>query len=115
MDNSKTKIRKALAKLGPLFALIILCAFLAVGTNGKLLTWANISNLFRQVPIVALMAAGLLIVILTGGIDLSAGSVLAVSISVMGVAMKRFGVADPFLLCWGWLPAPCSAFSTDCC
>ncbi len=98
MKQSNAKIKKMLAQLGPLAALVLLCTFLAVATNGKFLTAANISNLFRQVPIVALMAAGLLIVILTGGIDLSAGSLLAISISVMGVAMKRMGVTSSLAL-----------------
>ncbi len=91
-------LKQLIGKLGPVLALIILCIILAVATNGKFISWSNITNLLRQVPIVALMAAGMLIVILTGGIDLSAGSVLALSICVMGVAMKNFGITNPIIL-----------------
>ena len=95
-------IKKILGKLGPLLALAILCIILALTTNGKFVSLSNISNLFRQVPIVALMASGLLIVILTGGIDLSAGSILAISTCTMGMAMKRFGWTNtPALLLLG--------------
>lgn len=91
-------LKKTIGKLGPVLALMIMCVILAIVTNGKFLTIPNISNMFRQVPIVALMAAGMLIVILTGGIDLSAGSLLAIATCTMGVAMKRFGITDSFSL-----------------
>ena len=87
MKADKKRLKDILAKVGPLVALIILCIVLTIGTDGKFIAISNISNILRQVPIVALMAAGMLVVILTGGIDLSAGSLLAISISVMGVAM----------------------------
>lgn len=95
--DKKKKLKSLLSKFGPLLALVVLCAVLAIATHGKFLGVKNISNLFRQIPIVALMASGMLLVILTGGIDLSAGSLLAISISVMGVA-KNAGVMNPVLL-----------------
>lgn len=55
---------------------------------------ANISNVFRQVPIVALMAVGMLCVILLGGIDLSAGSLLAIGCMASGVMMQKFFSED---------------------
>lgn len=94
----KNQLKTLLGKLGPLLALVILCTALTIATDGKFLAISNISNLLRQVPIVALMASGMLVVILTGGIDLSAGSLLAISISVMGVAMQSYGVQNPVIL-----------------
>jgi len=41
------------------------------------LTWGNISNIFRQIAFNAMLALGEFLVILTAGIDLSVGSVLA--------------------------------------
>ena len=55
-------------------------------------------NIFRQASINSLIAAGMLVVILTGGIDLSVGSLLACSIAVMGVCMKTFGIMNPVIL-----------------
>ena len=98
MKFDMAKLKQIISKLGPLFALVILCIALAASTNGKFISMSNISNLLRQVPIVALMAAGMLIVILTGGIDLSAGSLLAMAICVMGVAMKKLGLQNPAVL-----------------
>lgn len=95
---NKRRAKAVLGKLGPLIALIILSTILTIATKGKFIAWSNISNLFRQVPIVALMASGMLIVILTGGIDLSAGALLAISTAVMGVLMKSYGIQSPIIL-----------------
>lgn len=48
-------------------------------TDGVFYTPSNLSNILRQVPSVGLLALGMLFVILTGGIDLSVGSVVAFS------------------------------------
>ena len=76
-------------RVGPLAALLILCIALHLVTGGKFFTGANISNILRQVPIVSLMALGMLHVILLGGIDLSAGALLAVGICTAGVVMRH--------------------------
>ena len=94
-----TSTRKITAKdiilnVGPLLALVILCIVLGIATKGKFFGKANLVNLMRQVPIVALMAVGMLCVILLGGIDLSAGSVIAIAMCITGVFMKKFFFAD---------------------
>ena len=96
MDATKknSTLKDILGKLGPLLALVILCIALGIATGGTFFSAANISNLFRQVPIVALMAVGMLCVILLGGIDLSAGSLLAIGCMASGVMMQKFFDAD---------------------
>ena len=59
------------------------------------LTLGNVTNLMKQVSIVAILAAGQAIVILSGGIDLSVGSVLALSAITIGWLVQA-GV-DPAL------------------
>lgn len=93
-----TSLKSIIGKMGPLLALIVVCIGLAAVTGGRFLAFANVMNILRQTPIVALMAVGMLCVILLGGIDLSAGSLLAISICVSGVAMKNFGINNAFLL-----------------
>jgi ribose transport system permease protein len=53
--------------------------FVAAGTSDSFLTQRNLTNLFRQIVSNGLIALGMLIVILTGGVDLSVGSVVALS------------------------------------
>jgi len=59
------------------------------------MTVGNVTNLMKQVSIVAILAAGQAIVIITGGIDLSMGSALALSIVTIGWLIQP-GV-DPVL------------------
>ncbi|MFD0829370.1 ribose ABC transporter permease RbsC [Neobacillus cucumis] len=68
-------------KLGPLLGLIILIVIVSI-LNPSFLEPLNILNLLRQVAINALIAFGMTFVILTGGIDLSVGAILALSSSL---------------------------------
>jgi ribose transport system permease protein len=68
---------------GPLIGLILLCAFLSVATD-TFLSLRNFLNVLDQVTVLGVMAVGMTLVILIGGIDLSVGSVLAFSGMVMG-------------------------------
>ena len=59
-------------------ALVLECVILAVATD-SFFTSANLSNVLRQNAFTAILAAGMTFVILTAGIDLSVGSVVALS------------------------------------
>ncbi|WP_273430711.1 ABC transporter permease [Chitinibacter tainanensis] len=84
--------KATLQKLGPFLALLVLAAGLAI-TSPDFLTLGNLLNVFRQVSINALIAFGMTLVILLGGIDLSVGSILALS-SVLTALMISHGI-DP--------------------
>lgn len=83
-----------LSKLGPLFGLILLIIVVSI-LNPSFLSIANIFNVLRQVSISAIIAFGMTFVILTGGIDLSVGSTLALTGAV--AASLLAGGMDPFL------------------
>ena len=78
-----------LEKLGPFFALLVICAGLAL-TSPTFLSIGNLMDVMRQVSINAVIAFGMTLVILLGGIDLSVGSILAVS-SVVTAGFMRTG------------------------
>ena len=67
---------------------IVLVAFLLATVlsfaSPYFMTVGNITNLMKQVSIVAILAAGQAIVIISGGIDLSVGSILALSAVTIG-------------------------------
>ena len=67
--------------LGPLLGLLILCVVLT-GMSDRFLTMDNLLNVTRQVSINAVISVGMTLVILTGGIDLSVGSILAFAGSI---------------------------------
>jgi ribose transport system permease protein len=68
---------------GPLIGLILLCTVLSLST-GTFLSVRNLLNVMDQVTVLGIMAIGMTMVILIGGIDLSVGSVLALASMVMG-------------------------------
>ncbi|WP_181021670.1 ABC transporter permease subunit [Brevibacillus laterosporus] len=80
--------------MGPLLGLFLLVIILSI-VSSDFLTVSNIFNVLRQVSINALIAFGMTFVILTGGIDLSVGSTLALS-SALSAGMMASG-GDPFL------------------
>lgn len=67
------------------------------------MTVGNMTNLSKQVSIVAILAAGQAVVIISGGIDLSVGSVLAFSAVVIGTLIKMD--VDPTLALFSGLMA----------
>lgn len=98
MNESKTskgfQLSQITQKLGPLLGLVILIIIVSV-LNPSFLEPLNILNLLRQVSINALIAFGMTFVILTGGIDLSVGSILALSSAF--VANMMVAGFDPIL------------------
>lgn len=89
MSTSKRSIN--LQQMGPVIGLIIISVILSV-MNSDFLTMNNILNVFRQVSINALIAFGMTFVILTGGIDLSVGSILALS-GALTAGLMTAGIA----------------------
>lgn len=83
--------------LPTLASLVIFIGMLAYGesTYGRILQYSTISNLFINNAHIIILAAGLTMVILTGGIDLSVGAIVALS-SVAGVMSVNAGL-DPWL------------------
>jgi len=84
---TEARIRRGLAlasgATGPLIGLVLLCAFLSLSTE-TFLSLRNFLNVMDQITVLGVMAVGMTLVILIGGIDLSVGSVLALSGMVMG-------------------------------
>lgn len=92
LTNQKSK--EMLAKLGPLFGLLLLIIIVSI-LNPSFLSITNIFNVLRQVSISAIIAFGMTFVILTGGIDLSVGSTLALTGAI--AASLLAGGMDPIL------------------
>ncbi len=76
MDNGVFQLIKS--NLGILIGLVLMCIALSVITD-SFLTSKNIFNVMRQISVNVFLACGMTMVILIGGIDLSVGSIIAVS------------------------------------
>lgn len=90
-QNTKLNIKAFINKFGALFGLIGLTIILAI-LSPSFLKVDNIMNVARQSSINALLALGMLLPILTAGIDLSVGSILAFSIVFAGMVTVTWGM-----------------------
>ncbi|TYT22753.1 ABC transporter permease [Dictyoglomus thermophilum] len=91
----KISIKKIFSVMGIYVALIVLGMILSVLTP-DFFTIYNLMNIARQSAINSLIAVGMLLAILTGGIDLSVGSVLALSTVLSAILIKNYSV-NPLL------------------
>ena len=87
-------------ELGTFVLLVVLCAVVAA-LNPRFLAPANLQNMARLIGAYGIFSIGLGIVIITGGIDLSVGSVFA----LLGVLLSMM------LTEWGW-PAALAVLAT---
>jgi putative multiple sugar transport system permease protein len=94
-------IKNNLRSYGMLLSLFAIMLFFEVVTDGTLLQPLNLTNLVLQNSYIVIMALGMLLVIVTGHIDLSVGSVAGFVGAVAAVLMVRYHVAYPlaFLAC----------------
>ena len=86
--------------LGPLLALIAACAFFATQSD-RFLTGDNLSLVLQQVMVVGVIALGQTLIILTAGVDLSCGMVMALGGIVMTKLATAFAVPVPLAIAAG--------------
>jgi inositol transport system permease protein len=103
-----------LARFAPLIFLLLLMAVFAI-LEPRFLSSVNLLNVMRQVSITGLLAIGMTFVILTAGIDLSVGSLLAFC-GLVAAAVAKGGMQDRFTvgdgqIGYGW---PLAALSAIC-
>lgn len=85
---------------GPLIGLALLCVGFSLASE-YFLTVRNGLNILDQVTVLGILAIGMTMVIIIGGIDLSVGSVLALSMMAMGWLAKTAGVPLPVAMLLG--------------
>lgn len=96
-------LKKALASSNSWIILITLAIVIILSVLSPVfLTVANLQNILKQVAVTALIAAGMTMVIISGGIDLSVGSVLALS-GVSVAMLIRAGVPEVLSILLGLL------------
>jgi ribose/xylose/arabinose/galactoside ABC-type transport system permease subunit len=97
-----------LDKYGILLVILILSLILYATQPDVFLTWRNLTNILTQNSVHAVLAIGMFMVILTAGIDLSVGSVLA--LSMMSLAVASSHVPWPVVLLLGPLVGAAAGF-----
>ncbi|WED23609.1 ABC transporter permease [Vibrio sp. JC009] len=86
-DKEKFSLQAILKSVGMLPVLIVLCIGFEV-MSGRFMSLDNLSIVAQQASINTVLAAGMTFVILTGGIDLSVGSILAAAAMIAVIVSK---------------------------
>ncbi|MCH1982392.1 ABC transporter permease [Ruminococcus sp. OA3] len=92
----KKTLKRGSHLLGPIVATVILYVLLCF--HPKFLGFTNQINILRQMSVNLLLGTGMMFVLLTAQIDLSLGSILGFSSSVLAVLYRDTGVNNPFIL-----------------
>ena len=98
LSARQVQVRSLIQAVGMLPVLVILAIAFHYFTGGRFFTGQNMSIVAQQASINTVLAAGMTFVILTGGIDLSVGSILA--------AASMAGVIASLIPGWGLLGIP---------
>lgn len=99
MNAIKAKL-PPMGTLGPFIALLCACAFFATQSD-RFLTLQNFSLILQQVMVVGTIAIGQTLIILTAGIDLSCGMIMALGSIVMTKMAADFGLSAPVAITLG--------------
>lgn len=86
--------------LGPFIALIVACIFFSTQSD-RFLSLQNFSLILQQVMVVGTIAIGQTLIILTAGIDLSCGMIMALGSIVMTKMAADFGLSAPIAILLG--------------
>src|SRR5437762_909225 len=85
--------RQRIAKFQSFIALFVLCAIISF-LSDKFLTITNVWNVMRQISVNICISTGMTLVVLTAGIDLSVGSILALCGAITAGLLKS-GIEIP--------------------
>ncbi len=91
-DGPRLPITNASKELGIFVLLVVLCIFVSIMSHGTFLHVDNLQNTSRLIGLYGIFSIGLGVVIITGGIDLTVGSVFA----LLGVLLSMM------LVNWHW-------------
>lgn len=93
---NKRKKSNGSSVLGTLGALVILCVILTISSR-NFLTYNNLMSILKQTPFTALLSTGMLLCLITAGIDLSVGANATFCACIVGM-MVNAGMRNSFLL-----------------
>jgi len=112
--NLKKVFSQNIREYGMYFALLVIMAIFAVTTKGTFLSARNISNLVNQMGYIAVLAVGMMMVIVTRQIDLSVGFLAGFLGAVAAIAMTQWNlpvwVVIPMTLVFGVLAGLLTGF-----
>lgn len=94
----KSNIGDFIMKIAPLTVLAILFILFSILHPSKFMTMANQMNILKQTAVNCLIGSGMLLALITAGIDLSVGYNAILATCTIGVMMQNFGITSPWIL-----------------
>jgi ribose transport system permease protein len=96
----KGALRKAESLFALLGILVLAIAISPTASDGSriFLQAGNLTDILRQISLIGIISVAMTFVILTGGIDLSVGSILALSTTLVAMALARWGQHIPIAI-----------------
>jgi ribose transport system permease protein len=88
VDGAGARARRILALLGPFFALLAVYAFFAAVSFDRFVDWGNTTIMLQQTAVIGMGAIGMTLIIVSGGIDLSFGSIIAICSIVVALLLQ---------------------------
>ncbi len=107
MNRVLRKLSLAFEELFIFLALLFLVAFFAL-TADNFLSTGTMAAILTQLPALTVVTIGMTLVLISGGIDLSVGSVVAVSAAVVGVAFTVYELPLALAAALGILAGGCA-------
>ena len=89
--GTKGKLGDVLRKGSPILIFLVLFIVLSI-LSPNFLTWSTIMNILRQSAVLGILAVGQALVIMSGGIELSVGAMMAFGGCLVAVANKQWGL-----------------------
>src|SRR5215510_6614884 len=99
--SSSLRLQYLFVRLGVLPFLLLIAIVVFATLSSRFYGWENIKNVLRQSSYLTMVAMGQMLALLTGGFDLSVGTILALTSVVGALAMVAMYAAFPeaVLLC----------------
>jgi ribose transport system permease protein len=95
MNRFSTRLHSLLDRLGPLVALLLVWGLFAALRWNTFATWANTQSILLQTAVVGVAALGATMIIISGGIDLSVGSLIALVSVVVAYVITSIAERAP--------------------
>ena len=94
LDSDNPVIQYVRRNGGIIIGFIILCVIIQFNTP-QFLTWANIVSVLRQISTNLYLASAITMILIAGGIDLSAGAIVSLSSVIVATCMVNYGFSIP--------------------
>lgn len=88
MDKLKKFFSSNIREISLIIVMIVIAAFVQVRSGGRFLTSTNLNDMLMETSVLAIMAVGMMMVVITGGIDLSIGAIMALCAMLGGTLLK---------------------------